>query len=35
MTQDKSYDRDQIREDSTNGGRGYSPIHLKFFLLKN
>jgi len=26
-------DRDQIREDSTNGGRGHSPTHLKFFLL--
>ena len=26
-------DRDQIREDFTNGGRGHSPKHLKFFLL--
>ena len=26
------YDRDQIREDFTNGGRGHSPKHLKFFL---
>ena len=26
-------DRDQIREDFTNGGRGRSPKHLKFFLL--
>jgi len=23
----------QIREDFTNGGRGHSPKHLKFFLL--
>jgi len=26
-------DRDQIREDFTNEGRGHSPKHLKFFLL--
>jgi len=26
-------DRDQIREDFTNGGRGLPPKHLKFFLL--
>ena len=26
-------DRDQIIEDFTNGGRGHSPKHLKFFLL--
>jgi len=29
----EEYDRDQIREDFTNGGRGHSPKHLKFFLL--
>ena len=28
-----AHDRDQIREDFTNGGRGHSPKHLKFFLL--
>jgi len=27
------HDRDQIREDFTNGGRGHPPKHLKFFLL--
>ena len=29
----EEYDRDQIREDFTNGGRGHSLKHLKFFLL--
>ena len=29
----KKYDRDQVREDFTNGGRGHPPKHLKFFLL--
>ena len=27
------HDRDQVREDFTNGGRGHPPKHLKFFLL--
>ena len=26
-------DRDKVREDFTNGGRGHPPKHLKFFLL--
>jgi len=26
-------DGEQIREAFTNGGRGHSPTHLKFFLL--
>ena len=30
---ENSCDRDQIRQDFTNGGRGHSPKHLKFFLL--
>ena len=29
----EEYDRDQIRKDFTNGGRGHSPKHLKFLLL--
>ena len=29
----EEYDRDQIKEDFTNGRRGHSPKHLKFFLL--
>ena len=29
----EEYDRDQMREDFTNRGRGHSPKHLKFFLL--
>ena len=27
------YDEDQVEKDFTNGGRGHSPKHLKFFLL--
>ena len=29
----EEYDEEQIREAFTNGGRGHSPTHLKFFLL--
>jgi len=29
----EEYDEEQMKEDFTNGGRGHSPAHLKFFLL--
>jgi len=33
LSEEGEIDEEKIREAFTNGGRGHSPTHLKFFLL--